>query len=535
MGYAMAQPGSGFLQGFVSQGQQVWSSLSVPQRVTLVMFVIGSVVLLALVGFWSGNPNYVPLVADLSPEEVTGASAKLRDAQIPFRYEAGRGVLSVPSGKLDDARLALAELGLPAKGRDGFQVFDQQSFGMTDFAQKVNYLRALQASLEGKVAALGGIESAHVTLTLPTDDLFLRDRQPPKASVEVKARRGHDISPGQVAAIRHIISAAVPKLDPTNVAVMDADGRLLARFQSAEDVGAVAGDKLEARIRTEGYLRQKIESLLEQALGPGRAAVQVAAEMSFESVERRTQRMDPDSGVILQETLQSNDSQGGAGTTVGGTPGVRANTPGADGAVTTSGGAAGQSKKQKTVSNSYHYDTITETVKPEVGRVARIAVAVLVKPKTVEEGGATKVVPLSTAELNSLTEAVKNAVGYTAERKDVVRVENAPEAAPALPSVAAPTSVVTGPSVLQDLKNQVPDVAAVLGVIVLAFLLWRTMRRLTVSSETYTATVGEQLSVPTQRNSATSNSPVYLQNRIQDLVGKNTEQATDIIRSLLQK
>src|SRR5512137_1227714 len=108
-----------FLRQLREQATKVWAALSVAQRVTLIMFVGATVVLIGLLSFWSSRPDYVPVAGGLTPEEVASASAKLRDSQIPFRYEAGRGTLTVPSGRLDDARLLLTDLGLGGAARSG--------------------------------------------------------------------------------------------------------------------------------------------------------------------------------------------------------------------------------------------------------------------------------------------------------------------------------------------------------------------------------------------------------------------------------
>lgn len=527
----MAETGPGFLQASAKQIRDTWNALSLPQRVTFSMFLLGSVVLVVLVGLWSNQPSYVPLVADLTAQEVAAASSKLRDAQIPVKFDAGRGMISVPSGMVDEAHSVIAGLGLVSSrsSGDGFELFDNQPFGMTDFAQKVQYLRALQGSLERKIAALDGVDSAHVTLTLPRDELFVRDRQPPKASVEVKPRRGHQIGNSQVTAIRHIISSAVPRLVPRNVAVMDSEGRMLARFEDPADVGALAGNRLEARMRTEAYLRNKVETLLDQAIGAGRSAVQVAAEMSFQSVERHTRRMDPDSGVVLKETIQSNDSQGPS-SGASGAAGVASNNPSGGKSI----GSLGRTSKEKTVSNSYHYDTVTETVKPDVGRLERLAVAVLVKPKVVkEEGGGQKFVPLSDVELTRLTDAVKHAIGYTQQRGDEVKVENAPEPDPVTLALLPPVPQPTGPSFLRELKHHLPNLASAVGILVLAFVLWRSMRKLTAPLEAPAETPAEdQMSTGPRQTPPSNGKP---QNRIQGLVGQNPAQATEIIRALLHK
>lgn len=525
-----------FLRQLREQATKVWAALSVSQRVTLVMFVGATVVLIGLLSFWSSRPDYVPVAGGLTPEEITKASAKLRDNQIPFRYEAGRGTLTVPSGRLDESRLLLTDLGLggPARnGEDGFEVFDKSLFGMTDFVQKINHLRALQRSLEQKIRTLDGIESAQVTLSIPEEELFTRDRQDPKASVEVKSLRGRDISAGQVASIRHIVASAVPKLTPQNVAVMDSQGRLLARFQTGMDDLSVVGDNLETRVKTERYLTDKVEGLLDHVLGPGRSAVQVAVQLDFSRVERSTKKMDPDSQVIMTDNTQTSDSKGGTGP--GGVTGVRANTPGETTATTGNGSNVGQTRKEKTATTQYSYDTTQETVRPEVGAIKRLSVSVMVKPRVVGAGAEQKIEPLSAEDLKGLTEAVQGAVGFSAERSDVVRVVNAP--APATPGEAfVPPPVQTpAPNYVNLVERYLPGVATLVGVLVLAWVFFRSMKRLSAPAPSFQATVGDETGTRTSPVSAMDTTQFQdMQHEAQELVSKNANQATAVIRGMLR-
>ena len=520
-----------FLKSLKDQTGKVWGSMSAPQRVTLTMFVVGLVALLVVAGYWSNRPDFAPLCTNIEPEEAAPLCARLKDDNIPFRYEASRGIISVPSGKMDEARLALGAAGLSGSGAskgEGFELFDKTNFGMTDFVQRVNYIRALQGSLERKIAALDGVESAHVTLSIPQDELFVRESQAPKASVEIKARRGRDISTGQVSAVRHLVSAAVPKLSPQNVAVIDADGRLLARFQQTEGDGS--SEQLESRMKMERYLTDKVEALLDRSLEPGRCAVQVAVDLGFERIERSTKKIDPESQVTLSESTHTNTTQNLTGTS-GGQPGVKANT---QGGTQSAGNATSQSQTEKQINNQYSYNTITETVRPEVGGVKRLSVAVLVRPRVVGAGADRKLVPLNEQDLARLTEAVKNAVGFTGERKDIVRVENAPE--PATPEEAfAPVAVPTsggGAGVMDTVEKYLPSLLTAAGLVILALVFWKTMQRLAAAPEPFAATVNAD-GQPVETNEPV---PVKdLQNQVQSLVTQNTNQATDIIRSMLRK
>lgn len=516
-----------FFGQLLDQAIKAWRSLGVPQRVTLVVFAVGLVSMLTLVGVFSAQPNFVPLTGGLSPSETATASAKLRDAQIPFRYEAGRGVISVPAAKADDARMLLIDLGLTSGkgGGEGFDLLDRNAFGATEFVQKVNYIRALQGSLERKLQALECIEEAHVTLSIPEHEVFLRDRQEAKASVEVKARRGREIRAPQIAAIRHLVSSAVPKLKPNNVAVMDAEGRLLARFQNGDDALSVAGDQLESRINTERYLTVKVESLLDHALGVGRAAVQVSVQMDFARVERSSKKMDPESGVLLDETMKKGDSQGAA-SDVGGVPGVRSNAPGDNGAAGSTSAPAVSVRTEKTVTNRYHYDTLTETVRPEVGEIKRLSVAVMIKPRMEGVGSAAKPLPLTDAELVQLSEVVKNAVGFTAARQDEVKVQNAPASSPSDLAFMPPLAEGAAPLLAaESLSAYLPALGTFAGVVLLVFVFWKTMQRLTSRESAASAEYSSYNEMLPLNN---------VQKEIQTMVNKNSAQAAETLRTLLK-
>jgi len=517
-----------FLSQLREQSLRVWNALSVPQRVTMIMFAAALAGILTFVGMWSSRPNYVPVAAGLSSEEVTAASAKLRDAQIPFQYEAGRGLISVPSGKADDARMLMVELGLnDGKSKsEGFELFDKNSFGMTEFVQKVNYVRALQGKLERQVASLEGIEHAHVTLSIPEEQVFLRERQDAKASVEVKVRRGNYLRPGQVNAIRHMISAAVPKLSPQNVAVMDSEGRLLARFQGNGDDASMAGDQLENRMRMERYLTDKVEELLDHALGPGRSAVQVAVELDFSRIERRIEKKDPNSEVLMKQTTQSKESKGVtpmSGVSSGGKTGGGSGT---DSGVST---GAMQSQSEKNISTDFHFDTVTEIVRPEVGALKRLSVAVMVKPRVEGAGEAAKMVPLSDPELKALSEVIKNSVGFSIQRKDEVRVENAPLPPTATEAYTAPAPA-PGMNVGDTVERFAPMLTTVLGVLALAVVFWMAVKRL--SAPLPMPAASETPREPALDAGAANQRNVQLE--LQNLVRQNSTQAAEMIRALLK-
>ena len=349
------------------------------------MFLVGSVVLLTVVGYFSSRPDYVPLIGGLGSRDMANITSLLNDRQIPMKYEASRGMISVPSGQLEQAKLVLAEAGI--SGEESRADFDslfgsgENSFGRTRFELNVNYTRALQARLEKQIEAMQPVDRAHVTISAPKEELFVRDRQDPKASVEIKLRRGNDVNRSIVDAIRQIVSSAVPKLKASNVAVVDNKGRVLARSKNdPDDFSTSAGDNLEMRRRYENHLTRKVEDMLDQALGSGRAVVEVAAELDFDWKETVSRRFDPtkSGGVVANETKNSKTSKGGSSGS-GGVPGLSSNTPNGGGGARPGGGRTQETKDVMTQTN-LKIDEETKTVREAIGAIKLLNVAVMIKP-----------------------------------------------------------------------------------------------------------------------------------------------------------
>ena len=536
---------------FSTQAKNIWGSLGMGPKVTLFAFVGGLVLLLVVLGLWAAQPDYVLLYGGLSPEDAAAMTTRLSDDKVPFKYEASRGAILVSAARADAARLSLAAQGLPKNATEGFELFDKSTFGTTEFVQRVNYIRALQGTLARNIQAIEGVESARVTLSVPEDEVFARDKKEAKASVVVRLRNGRSLGGDQVGAIRHLIASSVPKLDMRNVTVIDSAGHLLSRPSGPDDAAALTGDQIGVQKNIETNLAEKVQTLLDQVVGPGQSAVRVTAQLNFERVERSTQKMDPDSGVLLEESSRNEDQNGFSGSggsrgggvlggNASGVPGVAANSLNPPPVTTES---TTNTKKQKTVSNRFHYDTITERIIPEVGSVKRISVAVLVAPKAVAAAaapaaGAAPVAkaaptPRTAKELEALTEIVRSAVGFSADRADVIKVEELPffdnaDAAGPLAPPALPSPW------LEVAQRHFSDALAFLGILVMAVVFWKMFSKLSVPmAATGGSTMGET-------GSMTVNLPsepgvrMAPQEELKQLVTQNNTQAVSIIRSMLK-
>jgi len=253
------------------------------------IFAVAAVVMVGIwgVGRWASAPMYVALYQDLEFKEAADIDASLQGAGIPHKLAAGGTEVQVPASEVAHARVALAKDGHSMGGRPGLELFDKPAWGMTDFAQRVTFQRALEGELARTVSGLKGIERAQVHLALPSPSPLRRMQRPASASVVLTLDGGSALSSETVQGITFVVSNSVELLTADNVAVMDASGRLLSvpSGDGAEGGGA-SSRQVEMQRATEAALVAKIENLLEPVLGRGKVHAEVSAELDFDKVDR---------------------------------------------------------------------------------------------------------------------------------------------------------------------------------------------------------------------------------------------------------
>jgi flagellar M-ring protein FliF len=404
--------------------------LSPAKRLTMVTLVLGTAAGLALLMTWSGGVELRALYTQLDPQDAGAIVARLKEQKIPYRIGPdGRSVL-VPSESLHEIRMQMASEGLPQGGGVGFEVFDNTKLGMSEFAQNVNYQRALQGELARTIARITEVESCRVHLVMPEKSLFVTSEQPATASVAVKLKAGRRLSQEQINGIVHVVSSSVPRLSPEQVTVVDSSGKLLAGSRGKTAPGGLNLDQLEYQGQVEKNLETRVKTMLEQALGEGKAIVRLACSLDFQRHEKTEEHFLPDNRVVRSEQ-SLNESSRNADATPQGVPGVRSNTPGPElmpGAAAGTG-ASSFEKQDRTV--NYEIGKVTSRISEPVGRVTRVSVAVLVDGtyKAATEKGAAanrEFVPRGSEEMQKIEALVKRAVNFDADRGDTVEVVNIP-------------------------------------------------------------------------------------------------------------
>ncbi|MFQ6111702.1 MAG: flagellar basal-body MS-ring/collar protein FliF, partial [Nitrospinota bacterium] len=374
---------------------------------------------LALI-MWSRRPDFQPLYTNLSPEDASAVATKLKERRIAYRLEAGGGTILVPAEKVHAARLELAGEGLPQQGGVGFEIFDRTNLGMTDFVQRMNYLRALQGELARTIRTLSEVDQARVHLVIPERTLFLEEERKPSASVVLKLRPGARLRKGQVRGIAHLVARSVEGLQPERVTIVDTLGNMLAGVESGEE-DELTHSQREFQANLERSLERRVESMLDKAVGTGKSIVRVSAQLNFRRIERTEESFDPESQVVRSEQRTSERSQGGA-SIAGGVPGVAA----AQGGSSRGKGAVRSHQKQSETIN-YEISKVVRRVVEPAGEVRKLSVAVMVDG-TYERGadGRLTYKPRTSEELKKFEAMVKGAVGFDPERGDRVVVESVP-------------------------------------------------------------------------------------------------------------
>jgi flagellar M-ring protein FliF len=476
----------------MEQLKKILARLSMAQKLSIAAVAVLSVA--GLIGFaqWRREADFRPLYTGLAAEDAGAVVQKLKETGIEYRLSESGTTILAPSAKLAELRLQLAAGGLPKSGRMGFELFDKTSFGMTDFAEHVNYRRALEGELERSIVSLAEVERARVHLTFPKESVYLEARQSAKASVVLGLRAGAQLSPQNVMAVCNLLASAVEGLAPESVAVVDTRGNLLNRPRRSGGEGLAGSEAgLEYREMVEKSLLAKIQSTLEPLLGADRFHASVLAECDFSSGEQSEESFDPARSVMVS----SQKSEDVAPTALsGGVPGTASNLPRPP--ARPAGGASGASRRTEEI--NYQSSRLVRQTKLPQGELKRVSVSLLLDQDVRWEGRAPHLqqvlVPPSAEKLKAIHDLVAGAIGFKAERGDQLILETLPFEAtlrsePPPASAPAPATLPAAPAGRMPAWLRTPKVlggmagGAIL-LLALAVLAIRKLRRRPAASAT---------------------------------------------------
>jgi flagellar M-ring protein FliF len=395
-------------------------------RVVLGASALGLIVLMFVMFKLASAPSYSTVLTGLDPAETGKITAALDEKGVAYEIKNNGTALAVEKASVPQARIALAEKGLPGKGQPGFELFDKQKLGASDFQQKVTYQRALEGQIASTIQQVQGVSGAQVSLVLPEDQLFAEEQSPATAAVLLSGGSS-SLDPAAVRGIASLVSSSVKGLKPQNVSITDASGQLIwPNSESASGGGGVS--KLTAQARYDAQLQGSLDALLTQTVGPGKAKVKVSSDLN---VDQSTQDKltYAKRGVPLKQTKETERLRGAGGAGGGGAAGTSSNLPAY--AQAGSGGGNSNYNRSQTQTDFGVDKTVTRT-KVAAGQVNRLSVALVVD----------KSVPA--AQVAQLRNAVSGAAGIDPQRGDTMSVSSIAFAKPAAAPKASPADGILG-------------------------------------------------------------------------------------------
>lgn len=379
----------------------------------------------------------VALQTGLPETEKSRALDALSADGIDARLDPASGALTVAADQFHRARMVLATAGLPQGPADGMSVISDMPMGTSRQVESARLRRMQELDLAQSIMELGPVRAARVHLALPERTAFVRDQQPPRASVFVQLAPGMSLTQAQVRAVVSLVATAVPGMAPGTVSVVDQTGALLTNGEE-DPLQAEADHQMQHRMRLERLYRDRVLALLTPMVGAGNAAVEVTVDMDFTRAEITSEDYLPDNTALRSE--QSSNQQS-SDRPAAGIPGAVSNTPPSESQLTQNGNATADSAAQASTSSSsltrnYEVSRRVETRRPQTGQITRIHAAVLLhQPPAAEGADGTAPAGPPLPEVEALT---KSAIGFDPARGDIVTVTEAPFAATQPQATAAP-------------------------------------------------------------------------------------------------
>lgn len=391
---------SDFFKQLLTQFRDIWTRFNSLQKLLLVaVFLLtfaGVVATVVISGSSAAGGRWSTLFANMEVQDAGDITGFLTEANFTYKLDNSGRTILVPKEQIHEIRMQLARSGLPRQTGKGYELFDKNQLGMTDFAQNLNYRRAVETEITRSIETFREVEKARVHVNIPRQTLFMERKEEASASVIVKLRPGEVLQERQVRGITHLVASAIEGLVARQVTVLDDRGNMLTKGFADNAVAEQTDHNMELKRSVEKYLEHQVTAILDGVLGPNKSRVKVSAELDFDRISKTVETYDPTKKVVRSE--QRDD-------------GTRTNNP-----------MVGNEQKEGSITN-YEINRTVAQVMGSPGATRRLTVSVAVDG-TWETGadGNRIYKPRSAEDLATINQLVKNAVGFSAERADDVFV-----------------------------------------------------------------------------------------------------------------
>ena len=384
------------MENFFQNIKAFYDRLPTKQRIGIGLVMLGSILSLILITYWAQKTEYGLLFGNLPETAANDVVQILQTENINYELKDGGSSIYVPKDKVYDLRLRFAGEGIVSDGTSGYEIFDRNTLGMTDFMQKLNLKRALEGELARTISGIEQVEAARVHLVIPERSPFRETQAPATASVVVDLKETSRLSLAHIEGMVSLVAGAVEGLEPNDVNILDANGALLSDPNAGDNETQLTTNQLRLQTEKEAYLANKAQSLLDQMLGSGNSILRVNLELDFSRAVRENSTIDPESQtVIAEERLQEEGDIDNASSSV----------------------------------KNYEVSRSIETIEKSVGDISYLSVSVILNYKPAPDVDAEVVeanledsppsyIPHSDEELTRIEALVKEAVGWRPDRGD---------------------------------------------------------------------------------------------------------------------
>ncbi|WP_149725362.1 flagellar basal-body MS-ring/collar protein FliF [Campylobacter concisus] len=417
-------------KALLHQISQIYQKLSLKQKIVAassIVLVVAFLVFLTL--YKSKNENfagYSVLFENISPNDSALILDQLNKDGIKYKL-ANEGTILVPTSDVYKERIAVATLGIPKESKIGFEIFDKQEFGATDAEQRVKFQRALEGELARTIESLSSIQKATVRIAIPKESVFTERQSLPTASIVVELKPGVSLNAKQIFGIKNLVAASVTNLSTENVKIVNQDGVALGDEDGEFDSDAIA-QQIRYKREFENNYEQKIVNVLAPIVGGAdKVVAKVNIDFDFDKKDTKSEVYDPNN-VVRSESNIEEKRQGSAPNEVGGVPGAVSNIGPVQGLDDSTLKEQYNKSSQQT---NYEISKKVTSIKGQFASINRVSAAVVIdglyqskKDSNGKPTGEIEFTPLSKEQRESITNLIKQSIGYNQNRGDEVSLDN---------------------------------------------------------------------------------------------------------------
>ena len=421
------------LKALFEQIRNLYKRLNKKQKIVILATIVAIVGFISALIVWNSinnkagvlYPGYAVLFEGVSPEDGALIIQQLQQDKIPYKIPKDNTIL-IPQELVYEERMKLASNGIPKSSKVGFEIFDTQDFGATDFDQRIKYLRAIEGELARTIESLSTIQKATVHIAQHEKSVFVSEQTPPTASVVLAVKTAQTLTTKQISGIKNIVSSAIPNLTIENVEVVNEKGEPLSELDELGGARELAAAQLRYKSNFEQSLEEKIINILAPITGGKEGVVaKVTAEFDFAQKESTQEYYDPNNVVRSEQNLEES-REGAKPKEIGGVPGVVSNIGPVQGLENED--AKERYEKSQTTTN-YEVSKTISNIKGEFATIRRLSAAVVVDgkyQKQLDNNGVEQLeyIALNQQEMEQITALVRQAIGYNQQRGDEVSVSN---------------------------------------------------------------------------------------------------------------